>query len=134
MKPKTSATSNHISVRDGARDGLRSRNPKSALLICGLGVIAIIIAVFGQPAQALAAAVIVVALCALAQGRSVTQSTADEVRTILQLLQGKIAEGHWTATGAGEMAPDARGPSGPTVGQADLGESYGGRGRAARRA
>jgi hypothetical protein len=53
-----------------------------------LGAVAIGIAVFGRPTQALAAAVIVVALCAMAQGRSVTRSTASVVGTLLRALQG----------------------------------------------
>jgi hypothetical protein len=69
-----------------------------------LGATAIAIAVFGQPTQALAAAVIVVALCALVQGSSVTRSAASVVSTLFRALQGTSAEDRaWPAYSAGDL-------------------------------
>lgn len=92
VKPKASALSTRTLTNSGEREHLSGRPSGAALLIIELGAIAIVIAVFAQPTQAVAAAVIVVALCALAQGRSVARSTVEEVRTFMQLLTGQIAE------------------------------------------
>jgi hypothetical protein len=87
VKPKASAAPTRP-LPDGQRGQPSGGTTRSFLQITILGSIAIGIAVFGRPTQALAAAVIVVALCALAQGRSVTRSTASVVGTILRALQG----------------------------------------------
>jgi hypothetical protein len=66
VKPKASAASTRPLLDSHPSGG----TARSFLQITILGATAIAIAVFGRPTQALAAAVIVVALCALAQGRS----------------------------------------------------------------
>ena len=71
-----------------------------------LGATAIAIAVFGQPTQALAAAVIVVALCALVQGSSVTRSTASVVSTLFRALQGTSVEDLPAAAAREALADD----------------------------
>lgn len=91
VKPKASAASTRP-LLDSQRNHPSGGTARSFLLITILGATAIAIAVFGRPTQALAAAVIVVALCALAQGRPVTRSTASAVHTLLRALQGTNAE------------------------------------------
>jgi len=86
VKPKASAASTRP-LPDSQRRHPAGGTARSFLQITILGGTAIAIAVFGRPAQALAAAVIVVALCALIQGRSVTRSVASVVHTLLRALQ-----------------------------------------------
>lgn len=88
VKPKASATST-APLRDSHRSHLGGGTARSFLQITILGAVAIAIAVFGRPAPALAAAVIVVALCALAQGRPVARSTASVIHTLLKALWGR---------------------------------------------
>lgn len=111
VKPKASAASTRP-LPDSQRSHPSGETARSFLQITILGGTAIAIAVFGRPTQALAAAVIVVALCALAQGRSVTRSTASVVRTLLRALQGTNAEvGAWPTHSAGDLLggrPDRR--------------------------
>ena len=100
VKPKASSTSTGP-LRDSHLSGGTAR---PFLQITILGAIAIAIAVFGRPTPALAAAVIVVALCALAQGRSVTRSTASVIRTLLKALQGTSAgAGAWQTQSAVDL-------------------------------
>lgn len=111
VKPKASAASIRPLV-DSQRSHRSGGTARSFLQITVLAATAIAIAVFGQPTQALAAAVIVVALCALAQGHSVTRSTASAVHTLLRALQGTNAEaGAWPTRSAGDLLsgqPDRR--------------------------
>lgn len=92
VKPKTSVSSTQPRPKGGERDRPSRRTAGSLLAITMLGAIAVAIAVFGRPTQAVAAAVIVVALCALAQGRSVTRSTTSAIRTLVRALQGPNTE------------------------------------------
>lgn len=111
VKPKASAASTRPQL-DSQRSNPSRETARSFLQSTILGATAIAIAVFGQPTQALATAVIVVALCALAQGRSVTRSTASAVRTLLGVLQGTNAEARaWPTHPADDLLsgrPDRR--------------------------
>jgi hypothetical protein len=111
VKPKASAATIRP-LLDSQRSRPSGGTARSFLQITILGATAIAIAVFGRPTQALAAAVIVVALCALAQGRSVTRSTASVVHTLLRALQGTNAEASaWPTHSAGDSPsgrPDRR--------------------------
>jgi hypothetical protein len=103
VKPKASAASTR-SLPDSRRSHPCEGTAWSFLQMTILGGTAIAVAVFGRPTQALAAAVIVVALCALTQGRSVTRSTASVVHTLLRALQGTNAEaGAWPTHSAGDL-------------------------------
>ena len=105
VKPKASAASTRPRP-DTQRSRPGGGTVRSFLQITILGATAIAIAVFGRPTQALAAAVIVVALCALAQGRSVTRSTASVVHTMLRALQGTDAEATAWRSGRRQGRPD----------------------------
>jgi hypothetical protein len=91
VKPKASAASTRP-LPDSRRRHPTGGTVRSLLLMTIPGGTAIAVAVFGRPTQALAAAVIVVAMCALTQGRSVTRSTASVVHSLLRALQGTNAE------------------------------------------
>jgi hypothetical protein len=103
VKPKASAASTRPLPDSQRRHP--TRGPAASLLqITIIGGAAIAIAVFGRPTQALAAAVIVEALCALTQGRSVTRSTASAVHTLLRALQGtNAAASTWPTRSAGDL-------------------------------
>jgi len=58
------------------------------LLILLLGAVGVVVAVFGHPVQAIAAAIIVSVLGALVQGRSVARSIADVAQVYVQSLKG----------------------------------------------
>jgi hypothetical protein len=103
VKPKASAASTRP-LLDSHRSHPNGGTARSFLQSTILGATAIAIAVFGQPTQALAAAVIVVALCALTQGSSVTRSTASVVHTLLRAFQGTNTEARaWLAHSAGDL-------------------------------
>ncbi len=91
VKPKASAASTRP-LPDSRRSHPGGSAARSFVQVTVLGATAITIAVFGQPTSALAAAVIVVALCALAQGRSVTRSTSSAIQSLLRALQGTNTE------------------------------------------
>ena len=62
------------------------------LLLGVIGVLGVIVAVFGHPVQAVAAAVIVSALSALAQGRSVALTIAGVAQVFMQSLKEANAQ------------------------------------------
>lgn len=111
MKPKASASPKRP-LLDSRHSHPSGGTAKSFLQITILAATAVAIALFGRPTPALAAAVIVVALCALAQGRSVTHSTASVVRTLLRACQGINGEARaWPTHAAGDLLngrPDRR--------------------------
>lgn len=114
VKPKASAAPTRP-LPDSQRIHPSGGTARSILQITILGAIAIGVAVFGRLTQAVAAAVIVDALCALAQGRSVTRSTASVVDTLLRALQGTNAEAsawpaqrHRSKTDTSSAAPQTK--------------------------
>jgi hypothetical protein len=104
VKPKASASSTRPLPDNSQRSHPSGGTARSFVQVTILGATAIVIAVFGRPTPALAAAVIVVALCALAQGRSVTRSTSSVIQSLLRALQGPDTEARrWLTHSAGNL-------------------------------
>ncbi len=68
--------------------------PVGALLVTIIGAIAAVVAVFGHPTQAIAAAVITSALAALAGGRQVLRSSAELLGPITRFLSSTRGSAH----------------------------------------
>ena len=99
------------SLPDSYRSHPSGGTAGSFLLITIINAPAIAIAVFGRPTQAIAAAVIVVALCAWTQDRSVTRSTASVVHALLKALHGTTEDaGAWQTRSCDPLSdrPDGR--------------------------